>query len=52
MKDNNNIDSGFDYLISIFGFIISLIFKIILFPFRVFWHNKNPLNVTRVRIEK
>jgi hypothetical protein len=52
MKENNNIDSGFDYLISIFGFIISLIFKIILFPFRVFWHNKNPLNVTRVRIEK
>jgi hypothetical protein len=52
MKDNNNIDSGFYYLISIFGFIIRLIFKIILFPLRVFWYNKNPLNVTRVRIEK
>ncbi len=52
MKENNNIDSGFYFLIRIFGFLISLIFKIILFPFRVFWHNKNSLNVTRVRIEK
>lgn len=52
-KNNNyNYDTGLFFIFIVLGWIIKLIFKILLFPVRVFIYNRNPLNVKRVRMEK
>ncbi len=51
MSKNNYPDSGLSYLISIVAFVLRITGKILAFPFRVWWHYINPLNVTRIKIE-
>lgn len=52
MSENKFPDSGLSFLISIVAAVLRITGKILAFPFRVWWHYANPLNVTRVKIEK
>ncbi len=52
MKKDTNIDTGLFFLFGIVGWILKIIFLILLFPFRVLIYRNNPLNVKRVKIIK
>jgi len=52
MKKNTDIDTGLFFLIGIVGWIVKIIFLILLFPIRVLIYRNNPLNVKRVKIIK